>query len=116
MSRRRRVLLWAGLLVVLAGTGVVGIAWLTNTASTGKLSRTRFDLLSIGMPKTEVIEILGEPFLDAKGGKGVPHVLWITEVVFVDIVFDDGDHLLKKEWLDSIQPSLLDRFRRWLGL
>src|SRR4051794_476613 len=70
MTRRKRMLLWSGLLVMLAGTGLVGVRlW---TARGSYPSRAGFDEIRNGMTKTGVEALLGLP------GHYSTRPLWIT--------------------------------------
>lgn len=66
MSRRRRTLLCAGLLVLLAGTGAF-VARLIQWRET-RVLRDCYERITIGMPKQEVYALLGDPCDDWPAG------------------------------------------------
>lgn len=132
MSRRRRVLLWAGLLVLLAGAG--GFACDTWLGS--PINQANCDRIRPGMTDAQVETILGSPGkrvrfdteeqlkqfwaawadsqVEIPGGAEV--VKWQGSRSEIVAVFDRDGRVIEAdfsqvEWDDA--PFV--RFRRWLG-
>ena len=133
MTRRKRLLLWAGLMVVLAGVGLYGAR--QSVTSAPGVNPENFSRLHFGMTEADVERILGErgelsalfppsqlsPPFTAYGKT------WIGENNTIKVVFDmkDGCVLdlyanlsvpgVGREFL-AVHESIFDRIRRWLGI
>jgi len=128
MARRKPVLLWAGLLVVLAGITLAGWRW--AVVQPGPTS-ANFWRLRAGMTPQEVDAILGPPSsVETHGGALRFHnygeLKWDTpyiSAVFPPPRYDaltDATLVLPAEGVHSVRldqtPSLAGRLLRWLGL
>ena len=137
MSRRKRVLLWVGLLVVLAGAGLGLLAWLLP--SDRHIIRESYDAIGPSMTVLEVEMLLGGPAGDYTHGQYMVANLsgnhaefdievyeitakrnrsWIGSQGLVQVSFDEHDKIAVKSFFPVVptDETLLDRLRRWLGL
>jgi hypothetical protein len=69
-SMRKRVLLWTGMLVVLAGLGLAGLRWLLAPPPLPPgVNNDTFRRLAVGMTEQECSEILGPPLAKEQENK-----------------------------------------------
>jgi hypothetical protein len=108
MPRRKRVLVWVGLLVVLALAGLFVVRWVAPPAP--GVTWSNFQLIEIGMPQSEVERLLGGPGWSF----GQPHGYWSSNAGLIVVCFDGKDRATEKEWTPG-DESFLDRLRHWLG-
>ncbi len=129
MSRRRRLLLWAGLLVALAGVGLVGAWWLieSDPASTARYTRLR-----LGMTEEEVLNVLGPPswrpkmipsgdlemFTTVASQGDVEGICqeWTGKRYTISVFYSDDRRVRGVALEEPVHETLPDRLRRWLGL
>jgi hypothetical protein len=128
MPRRKRVLLWAGLLVLLAGVGMAGVLWVTPAPS--RISHATVERIQPGMAKSEVERLLGGPPGDyttrplvslMDSTRLVPPVTpvrWLGDQGEVAVYFDQEERVSDVVFHPCSEPreTFLARFRRWLGL
>jgi hypothetical protein len=134
MLRRERALLWAGLLLLLTGVGLVGVVyWLAPESSRPELEL--YDKIhtsaSGGMTRAEVEQLLGPPGDYATGcptevAPAGPKFLlppyppqaawWKWDQGEVVVFFDESDRAQTKSARRLRPVPLLTRLRRWLGL
>ncbi len=125
MSRRKRALLWAWLLVALTGVGLVGVQW-AMTPTPG-VTLENFRRLHDRMKMEEIEPILGGPAHDGwppfthewTGEEGKIHLNAVPEKhrqIFIGYTgtFTTPDG--KTFRVAAANESLLARLRRWLGL
>jgi hypothetical protein len=131
---RKRVLRWAVLFAALAGLGLAALWWAAPAPGSSWRSDHRIEL---GMTEQEVAAILTLPpgsHLDlaederlvydhaAAASKGVRDAAkgysWVGNEGNLGVSFDAADRVVGVSFtpLRRENPSLLDRFRRWLGL
>jgi hypothetical protein len=120
MSRRKRVLLWVGLLVALAG--VVAMACLALESG----EPNRFEQLQFGMTRDEVSKAFGRgpdsEVHDAAGDekREICRIWYLDksrspERGYITVQFDADGRLSDKGLKRGKRESPLDRLRRWLG-
>lgn len=112
MSRRKRILLAVGLLVVVAVAGVVAVQWVMPAA--GGKSWGDFQRIAVGMRRPDVEAILGA-FSGVEFGPGQPTYVWSDDEARIYVSFDGDSRVVKKTW-DPVQIDPLTRLRHWLGL
>ncbi len=129
MWKQKRVLSFAGLLVVLAGVGALSVRWLTVPV-TSHISEATVARIQPGMTKAEVERLLGGPPGDYTTRSmvwaleisrlvppGTP-ASWLSDEGEATVYFDE-EGLVTGAYFDHAfdgPESLLDRLRRWLGL
>jgi hypothetical protein len=139
---RKRVLLWAGLLVALAGTGLVGVWWQSTRLDEPGVTVANFRRLAVGMTEQQCCRILGMPVeTDAAPPQAwEPSLRIVTwegpgQQVAAAMCFNSSGRAaggMLYKWtspnmqttiaslnmgFDTDTPeSLLTRLRRWLGL
>jgi hypothetical protein len=116
MSKRKRVLLWAGFLVVLAMAGLLGMR--LATAREPEIYRR----IQVGMSRDEVYQLFGrKPYSVEIQGHEEANVGWdfpegspyADEIV---VYFDTADKVREKMFVSHTSDSFFTRLRRWLGL
>ncbi len=137
MSRRRRVLLWVGLLFVLAGTGLAWSWWATepteritlqHALKLGEVARQRSPQGEPVLTEAEVSAILGAPpgnynhtgftppagLLELHPGA---RKMWVGDRILV-VVWFNAEGLMHTCNVSGVPMpgSAFDRLRRWLGL
>ena len=130
MTRRRLLcgLLFAAALLACFGGGVLWIA------DARKMTRGRFERVTKGMSREEVIRTVGGPPGDYSEGRGQPighrpvtwddpkpyrSQSWVGDDAWMLVEFDDDDtvvHVAVQIVRQKSQPTLIDRIRRWFGL
>ncbi len=109
MSRRRRGLLWVGLLAVLTGSGVVIVK---QSCPQQPTLLERLKQVNHRMPKEDVLTVFGSPSrLHAGSG-----MFWTTDSEEVFVMFDDAEKVRSCYHTKLPPASLLTRLRRLLGL
>jgi hypothetical protein len=120
MSRRRRVLLWVGALVVLAVAGLVGVdQW---AASLPGVSAHNVDKITIGMMQDDVERLLGRsadlvsPVIWEPRASVERATRWVTDAGMVDVGYDAAGRVTRKRWVQFDYLTILERLRHRLGL
>ena len=114
MWRRRRLLLWTGLLVALAVAGLVSAqCWI---AATDRVTwETALKLR--GATAEEAEHLFGRPpdrtTTTTVGAKRT--VIWEGRYALIMVAFDQDEKVMHGSFIRKGDP-LLARFRRWLGL
>jgi hypothetical protein len=103
MSRRKRALLWAGLLVVLTVVGVIGVWWLTTP--TPGVTRANFERLHAGMTRNDVMAIMGKPADHELYGTASVTYQWSIEEGIVQIV--EGQMVKDEETFAKLKEGSL---------
>jgi hypothetical protein len=117
MSRRKRVLLGAGLLVALAGAGFTALVLLQPHSP---INLENFEKIRVGMREREVTDILGVP-ADHETGfafeRGT-YKEWNGTRYSIMLDFDRYGRVTHRwfAYSSGTAENLLDRLRRWLGL
>ncbi len=137
MSRRRRVLLWAGVLVVAVGAGLVGLRWAIIRAPGITLDNAR--RLHTGMKLRDIEVVLGGSATSKRDfGGGWSDLLWCSQDCLVQVHYNyqkervvrvhcayaapteaPGDRKVSGyKILRNVhhEPTVIDRLRRWLGI
>jgi hypothetical protein len=131
MSKRKRLLLLAGLLVLLAGAGLVFVLWLTAPPRTA-ITREDAERIQLGMTLATVEAVLGGPARDECTGPIIYHAtvirvshsrpegltnVWQSDTVQLCVVFRDDVVIYRSPLpVHRVEESLLDILRRVLGL
>jgi hypothetical protein len=128
MPRRKRVLMWAGLLVVLAGAGMAGMVLLWPCSS---INRNTFEKVKPGMSLAEVKALFHVPagdytsrpvelptFHSHEAAPGTDLKFWAGDDGLIIVEFDPHERVTTAEFYEVrlVPQSLLDRLRHWLGL
>jgi hypothetical protein len=117
MSRRRRVLLWAGVLAV-AGLGGVE-QW---AASLPGVSARNVDKITIGMTQDDVERLMGRsadllsPVIWEPGANVARATRWVTDAGMVDVGYDAVGQVTQKRWVQFDPATIMARRRHRLGL
>ena len=135
MRKHKRLLLCAGLLVALAGAGLVGALWWT--VPNHGVGWRGYERIEIGMTEREVEAIVGKPpgwyeqlpegehqsyVHDASAEKGVHDsprgYSWVSTEGHLGVSLDAAGTVVGVSFTPTRRASrpLLDRVRRWLGL
>jgi hypothetical protein len=109
MWKRRRQLLWAGLLVALAG---LGLAWISVQHSPDE--ERKFAQIRAGIPDAEAARILRQDFgidIDSfNGARG-----WTYGCLDYEISLQMQNRIVTKASFVRRQSSFIERLRRLLG-
>jgi hypothetical protein len=118
MSRRKRVLLWAGLLVVLAVVWLIGAAFIPSRPS----GLAEFKRIKEGMTREEVLKVIGRRadttrpvWTNGERGSEVLHI-WRVGESTIYVTFDEQEMVEDTHFVVDDPLPLIDRLRRWLGL
>jgi hypothetical protein len=109
----KRVLLWVGVLAVLAAVGMAGVRWLYGPG----VSWANYQRIEVGMPRSEVRKMLGRagekiPFWGTVGVRA-EFECWDGITGEISVFFDKMDQVEMKDWRDK---PLLSRLRSMVGL
>ena len=117
---RRRPFLLLGLLGLLALLGAFATQWLLSRPP--GVTAANFERVQVGMTEAQVEGLLGpESILAEHDG---PHRIWVAEHAWLEVWFDEGGRVAKKEPWASF-PRVLrrrppetfwEKLRRWVGL
>ena len=123
MRKAKRVLMWLGLIGILAILGLVAAQWLSPWKP--GISVNNFRRLTLGMTEAEVESILGRP---GEFELRSPHwKQWNENGTFISVGFGNHDGSLNcatanvsvpgsgRSLLVIPEESIIDRSRRWLG-
>jgi hypothetical protein len=113
MTRRRRILLSAGIFAVVIGVALGVFAVLPPR---GGVTKTNFDRVEIGMKKVEVEAIFGEQGLAVESNQPQDFLFYWRgdDGATATVVFFDGA-VIQVFWADSTE-TISDKLRRWLHL
>lgn len=124
MRKRNRVLLWAGLLVALAGAVLVGV-WLAR-APAHRITFENLKEIRAGLTEQEVETILGAPAGDYSngrtrmwGGVSIPRGVnksWIADDCAIEVAFAPNGRVGGISITDARPETWIDKLRRLLGL
>lgn len=137
MSRRKRMLLWAVLLVVLAVSGTVAVR--SATRRDHRITHENAEKLRAGMSLADVEALFGVPAGIHTAGdqwafafpmsednrrvkeaqrRGCTHLEWVGDDVGVEVFFEADGKVRAYDYLlpVRVRESLLERLCRWLGL
>jgi hypothetical protein len=127
---RRRIL--CGLL--LASAVLMYFAFWLWIENSPKTTRARFEQVKKGMSREQVIRWVGGPPGDYSEGRGQPighrpvtwddpkpyrYQTWVGDDAWMLVGFDEDDTVVRvavQIVRQKSQPTLIERFRRWLGL
>src|SRR5438128_547538 len=114
MSRRRRTLLWAELLVALAGVGLVGVRWLAS----GPNEPAELQRIQNGMFLAELVLLFGsEPSPTLEINRSfIPRESWTVPGGRIDVHFHSDMTVCAKEFVPTRPEPLFVCLRAWLGL
>jgi hypothetical protein len=123
MSRRKRVLLWVGLLVALLGAGLVGVRWWTRP--THHITMDNLEKIQGGLTEQQVETILGAPAGDYSNGRtrtwggvnypGGVNKKWIADDCAIEVAFAPNGRVGGVSITDARPESWIDKLRRWFG-
>jgi hypothetical protein len=135
MRKRKRLLLWVALLVVLGSLGLVGGLWWT--APNHRVGWRGYERIELGMTEQEVEEIVAKPpgwyeplpegefqvyVHEAGAEKGLRDspkgYSWVSTEGHLGVTFDAKGKVVGASFTPTrrVSPNIFDRIRRWLGL
>jgi len=108
MTRKRRYVISAAVLAACVGIALGVLAMLPPHPG---VSKANYDRIEVGMPRAAVEAILGKPAEEV--GRFASH--WAADDgTWISILFRD-DEVKETRFYES-HETILDKFRRWLGL
>jgi hypothetical protein len=113
MSRRRRILLSAGLLAAAVGVALGVLALLPPRPG---VTKANFDRIEVSMPEDRVLEIFGEPLrVEKTGTRNWTSEKWIGHDGACATVDIQNHSIIGTEWTPSTE-TIPGKLRRWLHL